>query len=78
MNDGAATERTSPCPKCNRAMERGFVADVAYGMILQSNWTAGIPVRRRFIGGIKWRADTSRPIVTYRCTGCGFLESYVE
>ena len=41
------------CPKCSRAMEIGFVADVGYGMILQSNWTAGIPVARRFIGGIK-------------------------
>jgi hypothetical protein len=59
-------------------MQRGFVADVAYGSIFQSNWTAGTPVRRRFIGGIKWRLVDSRPIVTYRCTGCGFLESYAE
>jgi len=64
------------CPKCSRAMEIGFVADVGYGMILQSNWTAGIPVARRFIGGIKWRQENSVPITTYRCSGCGFLESY--
>ena len=64
------------CPKCNRAMEIGFVADVAYGAIMQSNWTAGIPVPRRFLGGIKWRLQDSRPITTYRCSGCGFLESY--
>ncbi len=64
------------CPKCNRAMEIGHVADVGYGSILQSNWTAGIPVRRRFVGGIKWRLQDSRPITTYQCSGCGFLESY--
>lgn len=64
------------CPKCNRAMEIGFVADVAYGAVLQSNWSPGIPVRRRFVGGVKWRQQDSRPIVTYRCSACGFLESY--
>jgi hypothetical protein len=70
--------RNSPCPKCNRTMERGFIADVAYGYVLQSNWTAGDPVKRRFVGGVRWRAKGSRRIVTYRCTGCGFLESYAE
>ncbi|HEY8794173.1 MAG TPA: hypothetical protein VIM15_04435 [Gemmatimonadaceae bacterium] len=70
------TDSDKSCPKCNRAMEVGFVADVGYGMILQSNWTAGIPAPRRFIGGIKWRQRDSFPITTYRCSGCGFLESY--
>ena len=70
----AKSDRT--CPKCNRAMEIGFVADVAYGVIMQSNWTAGITVPRRFFGGIKWRLQDSSPITTYRCSGCGFLESY--
>ncbi|MEO8881462.1 MAG: hypothetical protein ABI446_13795 [Gemmatimonadaceae bacterium] len=66
------------CPKCNRVMEIGWVADVGYGMILQSSWTPGIAVRRRFIGGMKWQQQDSRPITTYRCAGCGFIESYAE
>jgi hypothetical protein len=59
-------------------MEPGFIADVAYGQVLQGSWTAGTPVRRKFVGGVKWRSASARPIVTYRCTGCGFLESYAE
>jgi hypothetical protein len=78
MTDYSTTGRNSPCPKCNRSMEPGFVADFGYGQILQSSWTAGIPVRRKLIGGVKWRAQDARPIVTYRCTGCGFLESYAD
>jgi Domain of unknown function (DUF6487) len=76
MSDHLSPDRDSRCPKCNRTMERGFVADVGYGQILQSGWTAGIPVPRKLIGGVKWRARDARPIVTYRCTGCGYLESY--
>jgi Domain of unknown function (DUF6487) len=78
MSDGYSSQRTPACPRCNRDMERGFIADVAYGQVLQSNWTPGTPVPRKFIGGVKWRAERSRPIVTYRCTGCGFLDSYAE
>ena len=37
--------RDPTCPKCSRAIERGFIADVGYGQVLQSNWTAGTPVR---------------------------------
>ena len=66
------------CPKCNRTMELGFTTDFAYGMILQSSWTPGVPVPRRFVGGIKYRKQDSRLIVSYRCTGCGYLESYAE
>jgi hypothetical protein len=65
------------CPKCNRAMEIGFIADKGHGVVLQSSWTAGIPVQRSFLGGIKWRPQDSSPITTYKCSGCGFLESYV-
>jgi hypothetical protein len=78
MTEYSTAERDSSCPKCNRAMERGYVADTGYGQILQTSWTAGIPVPRKFVGGVKWRAQDARPIVTYRCTGCGFLESYAE
>jgi len=64
------------CPKCNRTMEIGFITDVAYGAVFQSSWLPGIPVVRRFVGGVKWRQQDCRHVVTYRCSSCGFLESY--
>lgn len=70
------TAGMSPCPKCQRSMEKGYVADLAYGVVMQSAWTPGEPVRRRFLGGIQWNRSGNVPIVTYRCTGCGYLESF--
>ena len=70
------SDRDKSCPKCNRSMELGFTTDFSYGMILQASWTPGVPVPRRFVGGIKYRKEHARPIVTYRCSGCGYLESY--
>jgi hypothetical protein len=57
-------------------MEIGFTTDFAYGSILQASWSPGEPVMRRFVGGVKFQKRDARPIVTYRCTGCGYLESY--
>ena len=64
------------CPKCHRSMDKGHIADLTYGAVMQSAWTAGDPVPRRFLGGIKWRRSGNTPIVTFRCPGCGYLESY--
>jgi rubredoxin len=67
---------TTVCPKCQRAMEKGYIADLSYGACMQSAWTPGEPVPRRFFAGIKWRRSDNTPIVTFRCTSCGYLESY--
>ncbi len=63
------------CPRCQQIMEKGYVADIGYGAAMQSSWTPGEPVSRRF-GGIKWRRVGNVPIVTYRCSSCGYLEAY--
>ena len=65
-----------PCPKCQRPMEKGYVADLTYSATLQSAWTRGEPIPRRFRGGIKWNRTDNVPIVTFRCTSCGYPESY--
>ena len=70
------TQNPSNCPKCQGQLEKGYVADLAHGAIMQSAWTAGEPVPRRFFQGIKWDQDANTPIVTYRCRDCGYLESY--
>ena len=66
------------CPKCRGSMEKGYVADLTYGAVMQSAWTPGEPIRRRILGGIKWSWSQSAntPIVMFRCQSCGYLEAY--
>jgi hypothetical protein len=64
------------CPKCQGAMEKGYVADLSYGAVMQSAWTPGVPIQRRIFGGIKWSRSGSTPIVTFRCQSCGYLEAH--
>lgn len=74
------------CPKCNAAMEPGLVLDVAAknpiqesvvephwvacseGEVEKTAWPAG------YIQNLGGR--DRRPVITYRCVGCGFLESF--
>ena len=68
------------CPKCSKSMEKGFVVDLTYSGVFQSSWVQGEPTeKRRILGaerGIKWPKGKRAKIATYRCSGCGFLESY--
>ena len=63
------------CVKCGGEMEEGFVLDNTYGARLQSEWIEGAPERSRWTG-IKLKGKEQLPIVTFRCTRCGYLESY--
>jgi hypothetical protein len=67
---------TVRCPKCQASMEKGYVADLTYGAVMQSAWTPGEPMRRRILGGIKWNRNANIPIVTFHCPSCGYLEAY--
>ena len=66
------------CPKCNRAMERGYVPDSGYGQVLQARWSRGDPEKQRFLGGIKWKSKQQIPMTAYRCTECGLVELYAR
>lgn len=72
MDDHAA------CPKCNGRMEEGFILDAAHlnsGRV--SRWVAGPPsVSLYFEINISGRDQY--PVQTYRCAGCGYLESYAR
>ena len=61
------------CPKCNGEMVRGFVLDVGLGAKSFSQWTRGTPPK-----GVIWKAEPEDmlPIGTFRCSSCGYLESY--
>jgi predicted nucleic-acid-binding Zn-ribbon protein len=65
------------CPKCSGRMEEGFVLDRTHGANLQSTWVAGFPTRS-FWTGLKLRGLPTLPVTTFRCSGCGYLESYAS
>ena len=64
------------CPKCESAMEEGFIVDYGAGGDKQpSGWVEGEPVKS-FWTGTKISGKTQLVVTTYRCAGCGYLESY--
>jgi predicted nucleic-acid-binding Zn-ribbon protein len=60
------------CPKCRAEMEPGFVLEQTYGAM---TWVEGTPERSIWTG-IKLKGRERIPVTTFRCTSCGYLESY--
>ena len=56
-------------------MEEGFVLDQARAGSLPSLWVEGSP-ERSWWTGTKTLGKAVRVTTTFRCTACGFLESY--
>lgn len=71
------SDRELTCPKCGRAMEAGYVLDYTHGAMAQSSWVEGAP-ERSFWTGLKIKGHEKLPVTTYRCTHCGYLESYAR
>jgi hypothetical protein len=72
------SQSPSRCPKCDGAMEQGFVLDATHGGIIVSRWAAGVP-RKSFWGGTKSvPQDQIFHIGVFRCESCGYLESYAR
>ena len=67
--------RSATCPKCSGRMEAGFVLDRTYGANLQATWVEGAPTKS-FWTGLKIGRLVSRPVTTFRCSSCGYLESF--
>ena len=65
------------CSKCQGPMVEGFVPDSIGGALLRSAWVEGKP-EKNLLGSLKIKGKRSFPIVTFRCNGCGFLESYAR
>lgn len=63
------------CPKCKGKMEPGYVLDEGHGTSLVAQWVEGPPSRSAWTG-MKTKGRRKLPITTYRCTRCGFLESF--
>ena len=77
MNDKKRT-----CPKCSADMKSGFLIDLYHKnpvleICEQAEWVEGDSAKRSaFTGGIDLKGRNRRKVITYCCTGCGYLESY--
>lgn len=67
----------SKCPKCEREMELGFVANATFGGHVVSTWYSG-PFKPSFWRGLGLRKRKAFYVRTLRCTNCGYLESYAR
>lgn len=65
------------CPKCTQKMVRGFIPELSHASSV-SFWVEGEPQYSFWAVGVKIPEDKIIRIVTYRCVGCGFLESYAR
>ena len=63
------------CSKCGGGIEEGFVADNNLASVIPSIWVEGTP-EPSFWTHSKVAGRTKRRVQTYRCTGCGLLESF--
>jgi predicted nucleic-acid-binding Zn-ribbon protein len=72
--DGKQSEaEVSSCPKCKGAMVQGIVRDYFdNNSFEQTAWSPGHPKQHIFSQGTRIK------ITVYRCSNCGFLESYAK
>jgi predicted nucleic-acid-binding Zn-ribbon protein len=64
------------CPKCAGDLQEGFILDMSYAARWVSSWVAGKP--EKSYAGIKISGKEQHSIQTFRCTKCGYLESYAR
>jgi Zn ribbon nucleic-acid-binding protein len=56
-------------------MVAGFIVDHSYATHVVGKWVAGAP-EPSIWSGLKLRGKEQYQVTTYRCVGCGYLESY--
>lgn len=64
------------CPKCEGAMEEGFIPDRGdLDLLHTTQWHGGLADKTFWLG--RKVADKRKfEVRSYRCSRCGFLESY--
>lgn len=85
QNKEIGVELATTCPKCGNSMEVGFMPEWTHPQLSVSKWYPGAPREAELkLLGVKvgeWldiNAANMRVITTYRCSGCGYLESYAK
>lgn len=79
------TDATHQCPKCDHPMELGLVfTHFVEGMTERlrlvshlSHWTPGSASKATW-AAMEVPNDKLLPVGTYRCSSCGYLESYAR
>lgn len=61
------------CPKCSGEMEEGFIPDASHASFLKPKWTTNIKN-----GWFIPKLENEHAVKTFRCTSCGYLESYAK
>ena len=69
--------RANRCPKCDGEMVQGFTFESEGPKRMVSTWVEGAP-EKSWLGSAKVPADKCIPVGTFRCSACGFLESYAR
>ena len=78
MPEDVDMDQNTKCPKCGGSLEEGFIRDaIPGGGSVPSAWYQG-PLERSFWMGVKTLGRVHYQVRTYRCTQCGFLESYAR
>ena len=63
------------CGKCDGTMHEGFMIDRAHNSARVARWAEGAP-EYWLLRVLRLRGRRQLPIRTFRCSKCGFLESY--
>jgi hypothetical protein len=67
--------KMNTCPKCQARMEEGYIIDSMASWQVVSTWIEGSPERSRWTG-LRVKQRRAHQTQSWRCTGCGFLETY--
>lgn len=68
--------RSHTCPRCQQSMEVGLLLDKGdHNHLTTAEWLEGPPARS-FWTGLKTSDRKRLPVSSFRCTRCGYLESY--
>ena len=62
------------CPKCGQPMQEGYMPEASQSRAGRSRWVGGPPDVGIF--GLNLKGKDVVEIRTFRCPGCGYLESY--
>ena len=65
------------CSKCNSDMQQGVVVDLSYAGVLSSMWVED-QAETGVVAGIADNHKRKLKTITYRCSNCGFLDSYAK
>lgn len=71
-------EKNLNCLRCKGRMEQGFMLDHTHGAHLVSKWVKGPAVKSKWQEGTVKIPEYTLEITAYRCTACGYLESYAK